>query len=106
MQAWYNRVLFLLGIQPLFYEISTKSPLIGAGILRHIKKGTVPVGHIRIFNVRGLKDLFASEGFDILQVKGANFAALPKPALLIDSLIAAYPKLASNIVILGQKRKK
>jgi SAM-dependent methyltransferase len=106
LQAWYNRALFLLGIQPLFYEVSTKSPLIGAGPLKRIKKGTVPVGHIRIFNVRGLQDIIESEGFAIRRVRGANFAALPGPVLLMDNVISAYPRLASNIVLLGQKRQK
>jgi SAM-dependent methyltransferase len=106
LQAWYNRALFLLGIQPLFYEVSTKSTVIGAGPLTRIKRGTVPVGHIRIFNVRGLKDIMESEGFDIRRVRGDNFAALPGPVRLIDSMISAYPRLASNIDMLGQKRQK
>jgi ubiquinone/menaquinone biosynthesis C-methylase UbiE len=45
LQAWYNRALFLMGIQPLFYEVSTKSLLIGACALKRIKKSAVPVGH-------------------------------------------------------------
>lgn len=106
LQAWYNRALFLLGIQPLFYEVSTKSTQIGAGPLKRIKKGTVPVGHIRIFNVRGLKDIMECEGFAIRRVRGANFAALPGPVRLMDNMVNVYPRLASNLVVLGQKRQK
>ena len=29
LQAWYNRILFALGIQPIFYETSTRSTHIG-----------------------------------------------------------------------------
>ncbi len=105
-QAWYNRFLFVMGIQPLFYEVSTKSPLIGAGPLKRIKKGTVPVGHMRIFNVQALKDILESEGFAIKSIRGANFAALPAPALILDNAITIYPRLASNIVALSQKRQK
>lgn len=106
LQAWYNRFLFVLGIQPLFYEVSTKSPLIGAGPLKRIKKGTVPVGHIRIFNVRALKDILESEGFAIKSIQGANWASLPRPALILDNAFTNYPKLASNMVALSQKRQK
>lgn len=101
--AWYNRVLFFLGIQPIFYELSTKSPLIGAGLLRGIKKGTVPVGHIRIFNTRALKDLLNAEGFRVLKFTGANFASLPQPALAIDNALSGYSKLASNMICIAQK---
>lgn len=104
--AWYNRFLFVLGIQPMFYEVSTKSPLIGAGPLKRIKKGTVPVGHIRIFNVRALKDILESEGFALKSVQGANWASLPRPALILDNAFTNYPRLASNIVALSQKRQK
>jgi SAM-dependent methyltransferase len=106
LQVWYNRALFLLGIQPLFYEVSTKSTQIGAGPLKGIKKGVVPVGHIRIFNVRGLKDILESEGFAIKRVRAANFEALPGPVRLVDSAVNVYPRLASNLVVLGQKRQK
>jgi 2-polyprenyl-3-methyl-5-hydroxy-6-metoxy-1,4-benzoquinol methylase len=97
LQVWYNRALFLLGIQPLFYEVSTKSTAIGAGPLKPIKRSTVPVGHIRIFNVRGLKDIMESEGFAIKRVSGVR---------LIDSAFNMYPRLASNMEMLGQKRQK
>lgn len=101
--AWYNRILVLFGIQPLFYELSTKSSQIGSGLLKPIKRGKVPVGHIRIFNVRALRDIMASEGFRVLRVRGSNFQALPKPLLWLDSIVALYPRLASNLDVLSQK---
>lgn len=103
LQAWYNRVLFLLGIQPLFYETSTKSPSIGAGPLRAIKRGTVPVGHIRVFNRRAILDLLKSEGYEPISIRGAVFAALPKAVLPIDRVFNARPGLASVMVILAKR---
>lgn len=104
LQAWYNRALFLLGIQPLFYESSTKSPLIGAGPLRRLKKGTVPVGHIRVFNRRAILDLLESEGYERVAIRGAVFPALPRPMLAVDQAFNAVPSLASNFVILARRR--
>jgi SAM-dependent methyltransferase len=103
LQAWYNRALFLLGIQPLFYESSTKSPLIGAGPLRFIRRGTVPVGHVRIFNRRAILDLLKSEGYDPVSIRGASFPALPAPMRALDRAFNSLPSLASNMVILARR---
>lgn len=102
--VWYNRILILFGIQPLFYETSTKSPKIGAGILSSIKKGNIPVGHVRIFTVRAMKDLLESEGFEVVGVEGAHFAALPKPLRMLDTLFNFYPRLASGMIVVAKKK--
>ncbi len=103
LHAWYNRALFALGIQPLFYEVSTRSPHIGSGPLKKIKKGKVPVGHVRVFSPASLKDMLVAEGFEILHVAGANFHALPKPALMIDNLMNHLPSMASNTVVVARR---
>ena len=103
LQAWYNRILFLAGIQPLFYETSTKSPAIGAGPIARLKRGTVPVGHLRVFNRRALLDLLLSEGFRATAVKGAVFEALPPAVIRIDRVFNRYPALASNLVVLATR---
>lgn len=103
LQAWYNRALFLAGIQPLFYETSTKSPMIGAGPLRRIKKGTIPVGHLRVFNRRALLDLLESEGFRPLDVRAAAFEAIPPSVRGLDRLFNRWPSLASNLIVLARR---
>lgn len=103
LQAWYNRALFLLGIQPLFYETSTKSPLIGAGPLRRIKRGTIPAGHVRVFNRRAIVDLLESEGYELVSVRGAVFPALPGFLLPIDRAFNARPSLASIMVVIARR---
>jgi 2-polyprenyl-3-methyl-5-hydroxy-6-metoxy-1,4-benzoquinol methylase len=103
LQAWYNRMLFLVGIQPLFYEVSTKSSMIGAGPMRHIRLQSVPVGHLRVFNRRGLHDLMKNEGFEIISTKGAKFQSLPKPVQAVDNLFNVRPSLASNLVVTARK---
>lgn len=103
LQAWYNRVLFAAGIQPLFYETSTKSSGIGAGPLARIKRSHNPVGHLRVFNRRALLDLLASEGFTPLELRGAVFHALPAPVVAVDRLFNRRPSLASNLVVLARR---
>jgi ubiquinone/menaquinone biosynthesis C-methylase UbiE len=102
--AWYNRILMLFGIMPMFYELSTTSPKVGSGLLKNIKKGKIPVGHIRIFTVRALRDLCEANGFSVETVKGAHFAALPKPVRWIDDIFKVYPRLASGIIIVARKK--
>lgn len=102
--AWYNRILVLFGIQPLFYETSTVNPRTGAGPLKFLKQGKIPVGHIRIFTIRAMKDLLESQGFEVELVKGAHFAALPKAVRWIDDIFKIYPRLASGMIVLARKK--
>jgi len=103
LQAWYNRVIFFFGVQPIFYEVSTKSTMIGAGVLRRVKRQTAPVGHVRVFNHRGLTDLLENEGFDVLASSGAIFQSLPRPVQVIDRAFNVRPKLASVMVVTARK---
>lgn len=103
LQAWYNRALFLMGIQPLYYETSTKTTAVGAGPLRRIKRGTSPVGHLRVFNRRALTDIIEREGFQVLEVAGAIMPVLPKPAQLIDRQFNRFTSLASELIVLARR---
>ncbi|MEK6899455.1 MAG: class I SAM-dependent methyltransferase [Nanoarchaeota archaeon] len=104
--AWFNRILLLLGIQPLFVEMSTKSKLVGSGPLKGLKDGSRPVGHIRIFTIDAIKDLLVMNGFKFIEVKGASYEeGLPKWLLPFDRLVAKMPRLAPQMVVLAQKIK-
>jgi 2-polyprenyl-3-methyl-5-hydroxy-6-metoxy-1,4-benzoquinol methylase len=106
LQAWYNRVLFMFGIQPIFYEVSTKSPAVGSGVLKKIKKGEAPVGHVHVFNRAGLVDMLRQEGFEITKFLGAQFHALPKAVHFIDKAFNSRPSLASNLIAIAKKVDK
>lgn len=103
LHAWFNRVLFPLGIQPLFYEVSTRSALVGAGPLRRLKRQQMPVGHLRLFHRRALHDLLTGEGFTPLAVAGATFHALPMPLRPVDSLFARIPSWAANLLVAARR---
>lgn len=107
LQAWYNRFFFLFGIQPLFYETSTKSTHVGSGALRRFKHTTTPVGHIRVFNRTALTDILKQEGFEPVLFQGAIFHSLPKFLQTLDRAVAAIrPSLASNMVVMSRKVAK
>ena len=103
LQAWYNRALFLLGIQPLYYETSTKTTAVGAGPLRRIKRGTAPVGHLRVFNRRALIDILKREGFEVLKIAGAIMPVLPKPFQLVDARFNRFTSLTSEFIVLARR---
>jgi SAM-dependent methyltransferase len=103
LQAWYNRILFPLGLQPLFYESSTKSTAVGAGPLKRLKKGTVPVGHIRLMTRPALRDLLRQERFDDIRIQGAFFDVFPRPILAVDRLMTRVASLASVFVVSARR---
>ena len=103
--AWFNRIIFLFGIQPLFVETSTKSKLIGGGPLKKLKNGKTPVGHLRIFNKDSIIDLLEENEFEIINIKGAIFdSGFPKWLLFFDNLFRIFPSLSSDFVILARKK--
>jgi len=104
LMSWYNRILILFGIQPLFYETSSRDPRMGAGALRHVRKGTVPVGHIRVMHLTALVDHLESAGLKVVFARGAVFEALPMPIKIIDRIVARISvRLSSNIVVAAKK---
>ena len=104
--AWFNRILMPLGIQPIFLEPSTKSKYVGAGFLNRFKKEGQPVGHVRIFTIRALKDMLAMNHLRLVAIKGSLFdEGLPKQALWIDKIFGLVPSLASNLVVIARKMR-
>ncbi len=102
--AWFNRLLMLLGMQPLFLEPSTRSKVIGAGILGKLKKESQPVGHVRVFTYEALKDLLAQSGFQVIKRRGAIFdEGLPRAILPLDWIFSLLPSLAAHHIILAKK---
>jgi 2-polyprenyl-3-methyl-5-hydroxy-6-metoxy-1,4-benzoquinol methylase len=99
LQAWFNRVLFLGGVQPLFYETSSRTTEVGAGALRRFKRTTRPVGHLRVFNRTALLDLLRRSGFTPVSVRGARYHDVPRSLTWLDAAFCARPSLASILVV-------
>jgi SAM-dependent methyltransferase len=91
LAAWFNRLLLLFGVQPLFSEVS----------LRRIfgRPGGQPVGHLRLFTERSLVQLLNIHGFRQVAITGVTFHAMPLPLQPLDRLFALVPSLAGILAV-------
>jgi len=101
LASWLNRLLLLLGMQPLFSEVSTVKTL-GRGPRSY---DFFPVGHLRLFTYKALKEFLTYYRFKIVKAKGANYEGLPKVLNKIDRIFSEVPSLSSTIIIVARKNK-
>ncbi|WP_306320747.1 MULTISPECIES: class I SAM-dependent methyltransferase [unclassified Streptomyces] len=91
LAAWYNRALLLVGVQPVFSEVSLRAI--------HGRPGTEVVGHLRLYTPRALREFVAASGFDVVRLSGAPFHGVPRPLRPLDRLACAAPSLASILLL-------
>jgi len=96
---WVNRLILLLGYQPLMSEPSTK---FAAGYL-FVPQGFQPAGHIRLFTLRALEDLLKANGFSIVAKKGLRGDVKNLFLRALDQLLSTRTSLAMGLGILAQK---
>jgi SAM-dependent methyltransferase len=99
LASWINRFLLLFGMQPLFSEVST-SKTFGRGPRSY---NFFPVGHLRLFTFRALKEFLTYYRFNILTVEGASYENLPKIVADIDRILSKIPSLASDTIVIADK---
>lgn len=99
---WLNRLLLLLGMQPLFSEVSTAKTF-GRGPKSY---DFCPVGHLRIFTYKALKEFLTYYHFNIVKVRGANYEGLPKVLANIDKIFSKIPQLSSNVIMIARKSRR
>lgn len=104
LAAWFNRIIFLFGIQPFFLETSTIDKTVGLGFTRGMTPMREPMQHIRVFTYGALKDIAALHGLRIINSMGLEAPYLPKPMNLIDKFISgSIMTLASNLIVVVKK---
>lgn len=101
--AWFNRIIFPLGIQPFFTEVSTRDKTIGLSFTRSLTLNREAVGHIRVFTPGALKDLLSLYKFTPKTHRGYSGGFFPPLMQQFDSLISHLPNFASNIYMLAIK---
>jgi methionine biosynthesis protein MetW len=102
---WYNRILMLFGIQPVFIETSTIDTRVGAGVLEFMKKDHHPVGHVRIFNSTALEDIFNLHNFCLVKKQGEVFEHFPSKLSFLDRFFKNFYSLSSGFVVVAKKVK-
>ena len=95
LAAWFNRILLALGVQPLFTEVSRKR-VFG-------RPGRQVAGHLRVFTWRALRQFLGSQGLRILRVTGAGYDDLPRSVQRLDRVLARWPSLAADVVVVAEK---
>jgi 2-polyprenyl-3-methyl-5-hydroxy-6-metoxy-1,4-benzoquinol methylase len=90
LAAWFNRILLLSGVQPVFSEVSLE------GI--YGRPGDEPVGHLRLFTRRALIELLSSHGFVDIRISGAMFHRTPRGIRWLDRLATRWPGGASILI--------
>lgn len=106
--AWYQRVFCLFGILPTFYELSFLNRNLGLGVMARLLHDTQPVGHVRVFNSLGLKDILRLYNFKCIRFAGAPVTyKLCQPLLsvfnFLESGFSQFPSLASNLMVRARK---
>ena len=96
LAAWFNRLALLVGVQPAFSEVSFEK-IFG-------RPGDDVVGHLRLFTRRAICEFLDHHGFDVVDVRGARFDALPRRLRPVDALFAKRSALAGNVVIAATRR--
>jgi 2-polyprenyl-3-methyl-5-hydroxy-6-metoxy-1,4-benzoquinol methylase len=93
LAAWYNRALLMVGVQPMFTEVSLQ------GI--YGRPGHEVVGHLRVFTRRALAALLEAHGFVDITITGAPYHDVPRPLRPLDRLLCRTPSLSSILLASG-----
>jgi SAM-dependent methyltransferase len=95
-----NRFLVLFGIQPLFSEVSEDG--VYGRRFKMFGQGSQPVGHLRLYTRRALKEVLEASDFKLLRMQGAAFHESGLTSLVERALTVA-PSLAMILVVLAQR---
>jgi len=99
--SWANRILVLLGVQPLYTETSSE-----VNLGRHFNflgQGNKVQGHLKIFTYKSLEEILKKTNFTIKQKRGASFF-FPFPVSLIDKFFTKSISLSSDLIYTSKKK--
>ena len=98
--SWANRLLVLLGIQPLFTETSNEINL--GRRFKILGQGEKTQGHLKIFTSRSLTEILEKEKFKMKEKYGVPFF-FPFPLSLVDKQFARFVSLSSGLLYVCKK---
>lgn len=102
LASWLNRALLLLGIQPLFTEVSTVE-VFERG---RRKSDSRPVGHLRLFTLGTLKRFLNYYHFAITETIGSPTDGIPRALSMLDKLFSGVPSLSSIVIVVACKNRQ
>jgi ubiquinone/menaquinone biosynthesis C-methylase UbiE len=96
LAAWYNRLLLVAGVQPVFSEVSLRS-VFG-------RPGSQVAGHLHMFTLRALREFLDAYGLATVAVAGARYHDVPAPLRPLDRLFCHWPSAASILLVHARKK--
>lgn len=99
LASWLNRVLLLLGIQPLYSEVSTVE-VFERG---RSKSDSRPVGHLRLFTFGTLKRFLNHYRFNVTKITGSPGDGISGVLSILDKLFSGMPSLSSIAIVVARK---
>lgn len=91
-----NRVLLLLGIQPIFTETSYHKNL--GRRFKFLGQGRETQGHLKIFTAGALKEILRESGFEVTHFEGYSWIDSGLFGIL-DAVLRLKPEFASGFVV-------
>lgn len=98
--SWANRMLVLIGIQPLFTETSTEVNL--GRFYKIFGQGEKTQGHLKIFTFKSLEELLMKEKFKVKEKYGVPFF-FPFPLSIVDKFFTNFVSLSSGLLYVCKK---
>jgi SAM-dependent methyltransferase len=90
LAAWFNRGLLLLGLQPVFSEVSLHKV--------YGRPGNVVAGHLHLFTRRALGQFLADNGFTDIRISGACYHDVPTLLRPLDRVFRLLPGLSAILM--------
>lgn len=103
LTCWYNRLIFIFGYQPFYTEVSIKDKTFGLDFTRKMTPNRTPVGHIRVFSHRAIKDMLGYYGFKNIKILGLKILYIKGFMKFIDDILSYIPWLSSDMLIVTEK---
>lgn len=104
LASWFNRLIFLFGYQPFFTEISNKDKTLGLKFTQSLTQNRAPLGHIRVFTLKGLVDLLEYHGLKIVAKYGGEIIYLPRFMKPFDKFFSNFASLSSDLFVVARKK--
>lgn len=104
LAAWFNRILLFLGYQPFYTEVSTIDKTLGLSFTKGMTRNSEPMGHLRCFTLKALKEILELHGFKIVSLQGSAVGYFPFYMNFVDRLLSHIPGMASDLVVVAKKK--
>lgn len=104
LASFFNRLLLIMGLQPLHTEVSWQNPYLGREILYKMigQERSPAAGHLRLFTAYALKKFVCYHGFGIRKFCG--FSPYSGPMGLVSRLFGLFPSLMPGLFVVLEKK--